>query len=444
LVESLATGERAVCPAHLDRRVLRAHADELPELLRGLAPARRRAAVGEVDADAWRQRLAGLAPAEREAAVRDLVLSYAAALLGHSGPSAIKEDVPFLESGFDSLTAMRLRNGLHKATGLQLPAMAVFESRTPAGLIELVHQRLAADLPADPSARAGAAVAAGPPGEYSETLSGVFRHAVVAGEMGRGYEILSAVAETLPRFDRLADLPQVPLPVRLSDGPARPLLLCLSTTMATGGTYQQARMAGQLRDPRRVYAVPLPGYLRGESLPGSAEVAVDAIAESVLLAADGEPFVLEGYSAGGVLAYAVAARLEQRGIRPAGVILLDAYRIVGDGAAIPIQEAVLAMLASEPMFGRFDVARLAAMGRYTTLLPDVDTGTVTAPVLFAQSARPFFRTPEGAVPEPSAWQAQPWDDTQVVRQVAADHYSLLTDDAAATAEVIEDWLRALP
>jgi hypothetical protein len=98
----------------------------------------------------------------------------------------------------------------------------------------------------------------------------------------------------------------------------------------------------------------------------------------------------------------------------------------------------------EPMFGRFDVARLAAMGRYTTLLPDVDTGTVTAPVLFAQSARPFFRTPEGAVPDPSAWQAQPWDDTQLVRQVAADHYSLLTDDAAATAEVVEDWLRALP
>ncbi|MBV1856467.1 type I polyketide synthase [Catellatospora tritici] len=440
---ALAGGAPNVVTARLDLRALRARADELPELLRGLVPAkRRRAAAGEVDADTLRHQLAGLAAPEQEALLRELVLGYAAALLGHSNAAAVDPDRAFLESGFDSLNAMRLRNGLNTATGLRLPPMAVFESRTPAGLVRLVHERLAEQLSTEPAAGPGRA-ATGQAGEYSETLSGVFRHAVVSGELGRGYEILAAVAHTLPRFDNLAELPQVPQPVRLADGPARPVLLCLSTTMATGGTYQQARLVGQLRDPRRVYAVPLPGYLRGESLPGSAEAAVDALAESVLLAADGEPFVLEGYSAGGVLAYAVAARLEQRGIRPAGVALLDSYKIVDSDGALPIKEAVLAMLDAEPQFGRFDVARLAAMGRYTELLPDVVTGTVTAPVLFAQCAQPFFRTPEGGVPEAAAWLAVPWDDTQVVRPVAADHYTMLTDNAAATAGVLEDWLRTL-
>jgi pimaricinolide synthase PimS1 len=441
---ALATGESAIVTARLDLRALRARADELPELLRGLVPARRRrASAGEVDADALRRRLAGLDEIEREAVLRDLVLGYAAALLGHSGPDAVDPERGFLESGFDSLNAMRLRNGLNAATGLRLPPMAVFDSRTPAGLVRLVHERLSEQLVDAPANGGGRAVPAGLPGEYAETLSGVFRHAVVSGELGRGYEILSAVAHTLPRFDSLAELDQVPQPVRLADGPARPVLLCLSTTMATGGTYQQARLVGQFRDPRRVYGLPLPGYLRGESLPGTPDAAVEALAESALLAAGGESFVLEGYSAGGVLAYAVAARLEARGIRPAGVILLDSYQIVDLGKAIPITEAVLAMLDAEPQFGRFDVARLAAMGRYTELLPEVVTGTVTAPVLFAQCAEPFYRTPDGGVPDLSTWQAAPWDAAQEVRPVAANHYSMLTDNAAATAGVVEDWLRTL-
>ncbi|MEU3571720.1 type I polyketide synthase [Kitasatospora sp. NPDC036755] len=448
---AVAGGRTAVLLAGFDLRALRERGDELPELLRGLVPrSRRRAAVGEVDAQALLGRLAGLSSAGREEVLRELVLGHTAALLGFGGPDSVDPERDFLESGLDSLGAMRLRNGLNAATGLRLPPMVVFESKSPAGLVRLVHERLAERLDDGAGAAgaqepdAGRSAFAGQSAEYGETLSGVFRQAVVSGGLGLGYGILSAVANSLPQFESVAELERVPSAVRLADGPVRPVLMCLSTTMATGGTYQQARLVGRFRDPRRVFAVPLPGFARGESLPATPEAAVEALAECVLRAADGAPFVLEGYSAGGVLAYAVAQYLERRGVSPAGVVLLDAFRIVDMGKALPIEEAVLAMLDAEKQFGRFDTARLAGMGRYTELLPSVTTeGGVAAPVLFAQCARPFYRLPDGSLPEAEAWQAQPWDSTQTVRRVEADHFSLLGEDAEATAAVVEDWLRSL-
>ncbi|MER5356459.1 SDR family NAD(P)-dependent oxidoreductase, partial [Kitasatospora sp. NPDC002551] len=116
--------------------------DELPEVRRVLEAAVEPQDAARQDAGSVTDGLAGLPEAERERVLTDLVRAHTAAVLGHSSPDAIADDRAFKELGFDSLTAVELRNRLNGATGLSLPATLIFDHPAPAPLARLLRDEL--------------------------------------------------------------------------------------------------------------------------------------------------------------------------------------------------------------------------------------------------------------------------------------------------------------
>ncbi|MFF2331894.1 SDR family NAD(P)-dependent oxidoreductase [Streptomyces sp. NPDC058103] len=148
---AVADGRAALVPAGLDLAALRAQAaaGTLPHVLRGMvrAPARRMAVVHETGgrngSAGLAQQLAGLDERGQNELLLDLVGSHVSTVLGHLNASALVPTQPLKELGFDSLTAIELRNRLSSATGLRMPATLAFDYPTPSALAQYLRDQMA-------------------------------------------------------------------------------------------------------------------------------------------------------------------------------------------------------------------------------------------------------------------------------------------------------------
>jgi 4-hydroxyphenylalkanoate synthase len=144
LTTALGWGEPVVVPIRLDTARL-SGAQDIPAVLRGLVRRRQRSAAPPAAASgqSLTRRLSDLPPAEAAHVALELVRDQAAVVLGHACGALIPPGDAFRDLGFDSLTAVELRNRLKVATGLILPVTVVFDHPTAEALSRFLLGKLA-------------------------------------------------------------------------------------------------------------------------------------------------------------------------------------------------------------------------------------------------------------------------------------------------------------
>ncbi|MYV47919.1 acyl carrier protein, partial [Streptomyces sp. SID2888] len=100
--------------------------DRIPEVARLLADRAAPAATATATSG-LAARLQGVSAAEQDRIVLSVVREETAAVLGHASADTVPERRAFRDIGFDSVTAVDLRNRLVAATGLTLPSTMVFD-----------------------------------------------------------------------------------------------------------------------------------------------------------------------------------------------------------------------------------------------------------------------------------------------------------------------------
>ncbi|MFI6072289.1 SDR family NAD(P)-dependent oxidoreductase [Actinoplanes sp. NPDC051343] len=371
--------------------------------------------------------LGELRGAELVTALETLLRDEVAAELGHAGPSMVDVRTAFTDQGLDSVSSIQLRTRLVAATGVAMPPTVVFDHPTPAALARWIADRLtSAPSPAPIPSPAPSPVADPEP---ADTLADMFSAIAASGQSGLAVNLL-ATASAMPIERR--QRPTV-RPVALTTNPDGPLLVCLPSLSPAGA----AEFLGFARAAREAVTVlPLPGFDVRPRTPASLAELIDHLAEAAEAAAGDRPFVLVGRSSGGLLAHAVAERLQDRA--PAGLILLDTYerdlsRLSEDWIAALIITGLGRLQGHLDPAARRDA--LLTVGSYLRLFRGWRPGPVKTPSLLIAAGRPVAGMPD------DSWRASrevPHDRVEV----PGDHFTMLDEDVAETAAAVSRWLSA--
>ncbi|MFH8979027.1 KR domain-containing protein, partial [Streptomyces sp. NPDC017890] len=437
-----AVDEAVLVPLDLDTTAPRSGA--VPALLRGLVrPRNRRAAdgtAGGTDAAGLRRQLAALSAAQGVEHLLGLVRHHVAVVLGHGSPQEVSPERPFMESGFDSLTSVELRNRLTAATGHRLPATLVFDHPTPQVLAEYLATELTGDAPAGAQGTASAAPVARRRSEG--TLNMLFEQAVAEGRIDDFINILDSAANFRRTFSDPGELERVPSPVRLCRGDDAPSLILLSAFIGKAGPYDYSALATGFRGKRDVSALFQPGFLAGDPMPADLMAATKLHAESIARYADGKPFALGGVSSGGAVAFYVAHYLESIGLPPAAVVLLDTYTR-NEAIYRHFGPKILHSVVEDQTSAFGDTGDdiwgdewLTAMGRYCKMnwMPP---GEISGRTLLVRASDPV-----GEWTEDYDWRTD-WELPHDKIDVPGDHWTITREHSATTAAAIDDWLRGL-
>ncbi len=421
---ALATGRATPMTALLDTAALTdlARAGTLPAVLRGMIRAPR------ADAGAGAglaQQLAALPDADRDTVILREVRNVAAAVLGHASGDAIDPNAPFTELGFDSLGAVEFRNRLARLTGLTLPTTLIFDHPTAADAAKLVGSRIE-----ESATETVEQAPAGVRGTITDLVAAAHRR----GELAGALPLLTTSASLMPTYTADEAAARRPAAHLLARGPAAPALICVPSFLAGSGPHQFARLARELAGERQVSALRLPGMREGDDLPATWAAAIGSLAATVTAELRHGPVALVGYSAGGALAHAVARRLEDDGAELAGVAMIDTYspqepelnrRVLTD--------ALGQILTRDNALTPVDDHSLVAMGGYVRIFPERAAEPIAAPTLNLRATVTLSGFGD-ADPVPD------WQHRGPAEHIEGDHFSIIEEGAARTAEHLRRWL----
>jgi polyketide synthase 7 len=433
-----AVGSPAMVPATLAGGTLEADPDQTPHLLRDLLRTSvRRTGTERQNPDALRRELAGLDEEACDALLGTVVRGHLATVLGHASADDIDETAGFLSLGLDSLTAVELRNRLTAVTGLRLRPTVAFDCATPRELARFLGAELRAPAP-EPGPAAEPAV----PVRRTDPLdaaSDLFRYACECGQLKTGVRLLHQAAMLRPMFTATSDRDAIPGPLRLMNGAKRPRIICFSAFVALGGAHQFVRFASQFGDAYDITALDVPGFQSGEPLAADADALTDLYCDLIMEFVGDDPFVLLGSSSGGVLAHATAARLLERGITPAGVVVIDGYPMTSEHINRVQDQLLDGMFEREERFVSLDGTRLSAMGWYCAMYEFWEPRPVASPTLLLRASVPL----DGMTDDPSSeeWRAV-WPADKVL-DVPGNHFTVMEDHLETTTRAVKDWLATL-
>ncbi|KCN32949.1 polyketide synthase Pks6 [Mycobacterium tuberculosis BTB05-371] len=329
-------------------------------------------------------RLAGRSADEQLAAAIEVVCEHAAAVLGRDGAAGLDAGQAFADSGFNSLSAVELRNRLTAVTAVTLPATAIFDHPTPTELAQYLITQI--------DGHGSSAAAAANPAERIDALTDVFLQACDAGRDADGWKMVALASNTRERMSS---------PVRnnvsknvalLADGISDVVVICIPTLTVLSDQREYRDIANAMTGRHSVYSLTLPGFDSSDALPQNADMIVETVSNAIIDVVGGScRFVLSGYSSGGVLAYALCSHLSVKHQRnPLGVALIDTY--------LPSQIANPSMnegfspndtgkgLSREVirvarMLNRLTATRLTAAATYAAIFQAWEPGRSMAPVL---------------------------------------------------------------